>query len=297
MIQSLGAGLAGRGDELNSTLRGTNTTIEHGTALVGLLHRNRNTVADLVDHLGKVMSAVGDRGAAIDTIAHSGNTALRAIGDRDAALAETLRELPATLDRLRDATATIGDVSDSATPVVANLADAAVDLGPAISDLAVSARDGRKVIAALDDALPDLNHVALGATSLHDTLVPAVPKLKPVLCELNPMLRYLLPYRRDFLDILFHLSGASHAYDGTGHTVRLMPLLSENSISGAPPQVQNAMQALLQSGLLVGQGKRITLDPFMKPGEIAKTVAEPGEPRNREELKNSYDYPRIKADC
>jgi phospholipid/cholesterol/gamma-HCH transport system substrate-binding protein len=298
LLQEFGGALSGRGKALNHTMQGLNGTIQHGSALVDVLNRNRLTVARLVDQLGRVGAAVGERGAAIDTIAHRGLTSLRAIGNRDAALSETLRELPATLDRIRDTTRTVGNVSDRATPVVANLATATEDLGPAITDLASAARDGRHVVALLGPALPDVSHVALGAASGGSGLIRTTPSLKGMLCQLNPVLRYLQPYKNDLLQIAFHLGSASHAYDATGHTVRLLPIVNENTLSGAPPAVIDSARLLLQSGLFVGQTKRITYDPYMKPGAIGKTVAQAGQPVNRKTLGDSgYKYPHVEADC
>jgi len=298
LLQEFGGALSGRGKALNHTLRGANGTIQHGSALVDVLDRNRETVARVVDQLGRVGAAVGERGAAIETIAHRGVTSLRAIGDQDTALAETLRELPSTLDRIRDTTRTVGNVSDRATPVVGGLATATEDLGPAITNLASAARDGRGVVRSLDRALPDLDNLARGGSTLLGTFTAALPTLRTTLCELNPMLRKILPYKNDLLQIAFHLGSASHAYDATGHTVRLLPILNENSLSGAPPAVIDSARLLLQSGLVVGQGKRITYDPYMKPGVIGKTVAQPGQPVNVKTLGDSgYKYPRVKADC
>jgi ABC-type transporter Mla subunit MlaD len=246
----------------------------------------------------RVGAAVGERGAAIDAIAHRGVVALRAIGDRDAALAQTLRELPATLDRLRDTTRPVGNVSDRATPVVANLATATDMLGPAITNLASAARDGRKLVRVLPGALPDLSYVASGAKTVGRRFTPVFPSIRSTLCQLNPMLRYLLPYKNDILRVAFHLGSASHSYDATGHLVRLLPILNENSLSGAPPSVIDSARLLLQSGLFTGRAKRITYDPYMKPGVIGNTVAQPGQPVNMKSLGDSgYKYPHVTADC
>jgi phospholipid/cholesterol/gamma-HCH transport system substrate-binding protein len=298
LLQEFGGALSGRGKALNHTLQGLNGTVQHGSALVDVLNRNRLTVARLVDQLGSVGASVGERGAAIDTIAHRGVTALRAIGEQDAALAETLRELPSTLDKIRDTTRTVGSVSDRATPVVADLATATEDLGPAITDLAAAARDGRQVVRYLGPALPDVSYAVRGADAAGRAVTKAVPGIKGMLCQLNPMLRYILPYKDDLLQIAFHLSSASHAYDATGHTVRLLPILNENSLSGAPPAVLDSARLLLQSGLFTGQTKRITYDPYMKPGTIGKTVAQAGQPVNMKTLGDSgYKYPHVEADC
>lgn len=297
LLQEFGASLDGKGEELNRTLRGVNATIDDGVTLVEIVDRNRATVAALVDQLGEVAAAVGERGAAIETISRQATISLRAVANQDAALRETLRELPATLDQVGAASQTVGSVSDEASPVVARLTSAANDLAPAVRDLAPASRSGRELLGAVDGALPDLRALAQGGASLRGPFIGSIPHIEQTLCELNPALRYVLPYRRDLLDLPFHLSGASHAYDATGHTVRLMPLLSENSVSGAPPEVLAATQLLLQSGPFFPL-RGITYDPYMEPGEIGTTVARPGEPTTIAELRDSgFEYPRVRADC
>jgi len=99
-----------------------------------------------------------------------------------------------------------------------------------------------------------------------------------VFCQLNPFLRYVAPYKGELMEWFYHFGSAAHAYDATGHAVRLMPILNENSLSGAPPQVLEAAHLLLQSGAF-GVQKQIQYDPYMRPGTAGRTVATSGSPR------------------
>ena len=297
LLREFGGALTGRGDELNSTIRGSAGVIHYGTEMMDVLYTRRRTVASLVDQLGRVMAALGDRGAAIDTIATQGVTSLRAIGDRDAALAETLRELPSTLDQVRRASSTLGDVSDRAAPVVANLAVATRELRPAIQDLAPAARDGRGVFRELGGAAPRLTRTLSSLNKLSKHLPQVMPPLRTAFCQLNPAMRYLKPYRRDFLELVFHLGSAGHSYDAIGHLLRLSPIVNENSLSGAPPEVLDASKVLLQSGAFLPQ-KVISLDPIMEVGEVGRTRASASDPKTPEEVAASgFKYPRVKKDC
>lgn len=299
MLEETGVALSGREKDLNAALAGVYPVVRNGKVVVDTLHRQRGTVAQLVDQLGRVTAAVGDRGQAIQTIADQGLVALRAIGDRDQQLASTLRELPATLTEVKKATTTIADVSGRATPVVNNLAVALGDVRPAVQILAPAAKDGRAVIASLKAANPALDRLLRGATAATKPLPGVLPGVRSVFCQLNPALRYLEPYKDDLLQSAFHLGSASNSYDATGHMVRLLPIVNENSLSGAPPAVLDAAHKLVSTGAFLPQ-KVINWNPYMKPGQIGKSSAtgSKGYPSGPEELKKSgYKYPRVEADC
>ncbi|WP_372787856.1 MlaD family protein [Paraconexibacter sp.] len=297
MLRELGTTLAGRGKDLNRTLSAANPVVRQGSKVVSTLHRQRTTVAQLVDQLGRVSAAVGERGTAIESIAYRGTTALQAIADRDAELASSIRELPSTLASVRRASTTVGSVSGRVTPVVTNLADAVRRLRPAVEALTPAARDGRALIASLSRANPELDRLLRGATRATKLLPNALPKVRGVFCQLNPALRHVLPYKDDLLESAFHLGSGSNSYDATGHLVRLVPLLNEGSLSGAPPAVLEASKTLLASGAFLPQ-KLTRYSPFLEPGEIGKNVAKPSDPSSPATLRDSgFKYPRVKADC
>lgn len=297
MLRELGSTLTGRGDELNQTLSAASPVVRQGSTVVDVLHRQRTTVAQLVDQLGRVSAAVGERGAAIETIADRGTTALQAIADRDRELSASVRELPSTLTSVRRASATVGAVTGRVAPVVTNLSDAVRRLRPAVRALAPAARDGRAVVASLAKANPELDSLLKNATRATKLLPATLPQIRGIFCQLNPALRHILPYKEDLLQSAFHLGSGSNSYDATGHLVRLVPLLNEGSLSGAPPAVLAAGRTLLASGAFLPQ-KLTRYDPFLKPGEIGKNVAKPSDPTGPKSLRDSgFKYPRVEADC
>jgi len=297
LLREFGTTLTGRGEDLNQTLSAAGPVVRRGSQVVNVLHRRRGTVSQLVDQLGRVTAAVGERGAAIQTIAERGTTALDAIADRDRELSASIRELPATLTSVRRASTTVGDVSGRVAPVVTNLADAVRRLRPAVRALAPAAHDGRAVVASLAKANPELDRLLKNATRTTKLLPAALPPVRGIFCQLNPALRHILPYKEDLLESAFHLGSGSNSYDATGHLVRLVPLLNEGSLSGAPPAVLAAGRTLLASGAFLPQ-KLTRYDPFLKPGAIGRVVADPSDPIGPKSLKDSgYKYPRVEADC
>jgi phospholipid/cholesterol/gamma-HCH transport system substrate-binding protein len=297
LLQSLGGALDGRGDQLSQTLQATDGLVSNGYNLVQTLDKQKRTTAQLVDQLGQVTADVGARGQAIDTIAHRGLVAVHALGNRDRELSDIFRLLPSTLAAIRSTSDTIGRVTGQATPVVDNLTAAAHDLAPAIRALAPAARSGREVVESLGAAAPKLRSTLRQATALSKPLAHAIPQLRSALCQVNPMLRYLEPYSKDFLYLLVGLGSASNSYDAVGHLIRLAPIINDNTESGLPPLINAARSALLDSGLFL-KSKAVDWDPYMKPGQLGSSAAYSNKPGNPTELKNSgFTYTRVTADC
>ena len=303
LLQQLGIDLLSRGAQLNSTLGSAATFVQRGTADLGTLAPDKVQIGQLVDQLGQLMADVGARTQAIEVTARQGTATLQALASRQAELASTLHELPSLLNAVRSTSDVVGNVSDRATPVVNNLAAATQELRPAVEALAPSAQDGRTIIAQLQVAVPRLESLLESAPAAigypgngSSGLLSDTSPIRATLCQLTPALRYMQPYTRDFWSIIPHLGSTSNPYDATGHIVRLVPIINENSLSGAPPQIEQAAHELFSSGLFVPD-KLIRIDPYPKPGAVGSQVAQPGDPSTPAAFARTYTYPRVQADC
>ncbi len=303
LLQQLGIDLLGRGQQLNDTLGSTSTFVVQGTQMLDTLVPERRQIGQLVDQLGQLTSAIGERTQAIEVTARQGTATLQALASRESQLSTVLHELPSLLGAVRSTTSVIGTVSDRAAPVVSELATATAQLRPAVTALAPAARDGRTIVTSLRAAIPSLNDLlgaapsaigypGNGTTGLLSDLSP----IRSTLCQLNPALSYLQPYTRDFWSIIPHLGSASNPYDEVGHIVRLVPIINENSLAGAPPALEQAAHELFSSGLFAPD-KVISIDPYPKPGAVGVDVAHAGNPSTPAEFAKTYKYPRVQAEC
>lgn len=296
-FQSLGESLDGRGAGLNRLVRKGSDAVNAGSKVLDVVHRDREAVSRLVDQLGSVASAVGQRGEAIELLADRGLEGLGAIRDSDEALEEVLRALPPTLDRVRSTSGVLQDVDRRARPTVDKLAAALGDLRPVVSRVKPASDAARAAMGELDGAAPRVESLLRQATKLAGPLPATLPKLHKVVCEVAPMARYIKPYMPDPLGIVLGLGSGSNAYDATGHTVRLAPILNDNSVSGLPEPVLKATSTLLHGGLL-SKVNGLNWNFYMKPGEHAKAAATSSTPIGPDEMPaTGFKYPRIHADC
>lgn len=294
-IRTIGLGLEGRGQKLNDLIGGASRFLVHSGRFVDVAHRDRRAAARLVDQLGNVAAAIGQRDAAIATIADRGLAGLGAIRRSDDALRSTIEQLPPTLRQARSTSDTLRSVSAVAAPVVDDAAAALRTLGPAVWSLRPAAQDGREVMRDLSAAAPRLESILEDVTALSGPLPEALPKLHKAICEAAPVLRYSKPYIPDALHILMGLGSASNSYDATGHLIRLAPVFGENTLSGLPAGLQGLTSKLLYNE---ATGTSLNYNAFPKPGGLGHDVAAGHDPSGPEHVpQTGYRYPRVEADC
>lgn len=298
LIQSAGRAVDGQGENLNTTLGEASKIVVDGGTLFGVLSEDRAQVARLVDRLGRVSAAVGERGEAVRTTADRGLVALDAVAARDDELAATLRELPGTLRQVRETTTLLRSTATTATPVVRELATTVGELRTPVANLRPAMQQARNVVRELGAAASPLRTTLKRVDALSGPLVKALPQLHKTICQVAPMVRYTAPYTDDAIATVIGLGSASNSYDAVGHLIRLTPILGENSLAGLPDDVTQAAYTLLRTGLL-GKASPLTWNPIPEPGQIGKDSAT-GRPAisGPKALKDSgYEYPRILADC
>lgn len=297
LIQGLAAGVDGRGTQLNQTVEGGAGFLRDGSTLVNVLADDRRQTSRLIDGLGSVSSAIGERDGAITELATGGLTTFRAIASRDDALRSILDVLPSTLAQVKATTGTLRSVSATATPVLRDVAAALREVRPAVRTLRPAAGEARGLVAEVGRAAPPLTGTLARVRSLSPPLTAALPAAKGTLCQLNPAVKYLAPYTRDVISLIEGLGSAANSYDATGHLLRLIPIIDENSLVGLPENVSRAAHTLLRAGVL-GESVGIDYDPFPKPGLIGKGVADKQHPTlGPSDVPQKYTYPRITADC
>lgn len=297
LIQSLGTALEGRGDNLNHLLSGANGTLQSLSSLANVVGRDRHQIKRLVASANRIMAGISERRGAIRRIASSGRTTFRALAERDSALTELLRVLPSTLTQVRTTARTLGRTSVTAEPVVRDLAGAVEDLAPTVNNLAPAARTGTSVVDELDAAISPLKVTLERARSLSPAAVNALPRLGSTLCEVNPMLRYVVRYRSDIASAISNMGSAANSYDAIGHLARVSAVTGENAISGLPPELSASLAALLHTGIL-SRSQGMTLDPYPQPGKIGATGLPSTLIQTTAELGQSgYPFERVTADC
>jgi phospholipid/cholesterol/gamma-HCH transport system substrate-binding protein len=282
-LASLGPALGTHGRDLNSFLAATKGGVDAARPVAGIMSAERGQVAALIDDLGRVMGAVGDRGEALQTFARKTLVTARAVSARDQRLSDSLELLPDTLTQVEETTNRLGDFAGSATPVVSDLATAATRLRPAARDLRPAAGSTRRMLRALQGFAGPGTPLLEDLRSLTSRARPLPPTLDTALAELTPLVAYLSKYKHELGSMIATSGDSAGSTDVTGHVMRVYGLYDEGYLTTVGGLTAKVVDALFKEGVLAPLRTRGD-NPYPKPGEAGGTKPFEGEYRRIQAL-------------
>ncbi|WP_026910546.1 MlaD family protein [Patulibacter minatonensis] len=301
LFQGVGSAVDGRGKQLNETVSGVSDTFIPTTKVVKTLYDQRATLARLVDRLGSLSSLTAERGASIEQLGRDGAAAFQAVADRDDRIRELVQTLPGTLAAAKRTSGILDTTSENATPRVNNLAAAVDEVRPAVDALRPATQNGRSLLRELTPTAPKLSQTLDQVKAASTPVTDAIPGVRKLVCQINPMLKYTQPYTKDFAAFIIGFGSSTNSYDNVAHAIRLAPVFSENTLVGLPRETVESFHKLLRSGVLSQTVGPIDFDPFPKPNQVgANTSYDRGQNTilGPKELRESgFKYPRITPSC
>jgi ABC-type transporter Mla subunit MlaD len=152
IVGELGAGLAGRPEELSEVLGRAHPGLRETEETLRILGRQTRTIERFVADAGTVVSALESRKRDVTRfVREAGQTAEVAASRRDR-LAETFDRLPAFLGELDPYMLRLGQLAGAQSPVLRDLRAGSDELDTLLTRLPPFADAGRPALAALGDA-------------------------------------------------------------------------------------------------------------------------------------------------
>ncbi len=222
IINELGAGLAGRGSDLNVVVKRADPALRELDKVLAIFAGENKILAKLAVDSDKALGPFAAvRGRVADFIAQA-NTVSTATANHRGALAQNLADFPAFLRQLGPAMERLGQFADQTTPTFTALGVAAPGIDEAFTHLAPFSNS------------TNVFFKSLGKTA--QAAGPAIASTQPLLGQLqslgsaaNPFasnLSELLSSLRStgglerLLDLVFLGGGGLNGYDSLGHFVR-----------------------------------------------------------------------------
>jgi phospholipid/cholesterol/gamma-HCH transport system substrate-binding protein len=269
-MQSVAAGLRGRGADLNAALGNLDPFATDTTTLLRLLDEQGPAVRQLISNTGTVFGALSERSGQLTGLIRNSNAVFGTIADRNQQLQEAFRAFPTfeqesslTLERLNR-------FARNTDPLVTQLRPVARELSPTFQSLARLAPPFQQffvnlgpLIAASKAGLPAFDRF------LAD-LRPALGQLDPFTRSLNPFLRFIAQYLPELDGFVGNIVGATQASElnARNQAVHFLRTLSPFSPEGLalyprrlamnrpnPYRFPGAMNALA-SGLAVFESRQ-----------------------------------------
>ncbi len=194
IVDELGIGTAGRGNDFNDVLRRANPTLALARQAISILDRQRSQLATIVD--------------ATNTIAHEGATHT------------------ANVQRFLDQASSLSTLTaahrDPLSQAIARLPALLAAADPALSQLDTVAVDGTPLLRQIHSAVPAL-------TQASNDLGPFVSAAKPALAKLTETLKQGIPAIRDTTPLVATLRNYTHrSLPGTQNFARLAENLQQH---------------------------------------------------------------------
>jgi virulence factor Mce-like protein len=253
IINSLGAGVAGRSGDLQAAIRRAVPALTETDNLLNLLANDSRTIQSLNVSANQVITALADNSGAVQRFIEFANRAGQATAVQQANLQASLHRLPPFLAQLRPAMAQLGAATATNLPVLQNLNASAANLSrlfrdlpgfagaskPALRALGKASVTGRSALVAAKPTITLLNGFARHAPELAQNLAIVLPRLDNRKYATEPNKRS--PGGKGFtglealLQFVFNSSGAINYYGPYGHLLAVDGFLSQMCSPYATP--------------------------------------------------------------
>jgi virulence factor Mce-like protein len=204
LISELGAGLAGRGDDLDELIRRANPALRETDRVLAILARQNRVLAQLASNSDRSLAPLAREKEHISGFIRNANRTGQATAERSDELEAGIRRLPGFLRELRPLMADLDGFAQQGTPVAADLRAA----GPDVSRL-----------------IRAMGPFASGATPALQTLGDAARTGRPALLRTRPLIQDLAGFAEQARPVSTNLARFTKSFDETGGIERLADYL------------------------------------------------------------------------
>jgi virulence factor Mce-like protein len=237
LLSSLGAGTAGRGDDLNEIIRRAAPALQQSERLLAEVNRNRDQLRSLAGDGNAVLAQLDRQRDSLASFVKSTGNLSGTLAERRAELATTIRDLPGTLAALNPYLDAVATIATDTRPTLTSLDHAAAPLDGLLTQLDRTSGVVEPALGALADTADELRRT--------------VPDARPVLGELARFARSARPALRLSGDLLtslhanaaiegaqkflYYAVAATARFDTVSHILGAYPVLGSCSVYATSP--------------------------------------------------------------
>ena len=222
ILNELGAGLAGRGSDLNAVIRRADPALRELDKVVGILAGQNKLLAKLAVDSNQALAPIPAVKEKISNFIVGQDTVSRATANQRGALKQNLADFPAFLAQLGPAMERYGRLAEQTTPAFTDLKAAAPGINQTFTQLPAFQKSSTTFFTSLGKTAK-LSGPALAALQPFLARVKTLGNVaKPFsvsLAELFTSLRNTGGLER-LMDFIFLGAGSTNGYDALGHFLR-----------------------------------------------------------------------------
>jgi ABC-type transporter Mla subunit MlaD len=222
ILNDLGAGLAGRGQDLGEVIDRANPALRQTDRVLNILAQQNQQLASLASNGDTVLEPLARNRTHVTGFFRNAGIAGQATAERSADLEESLQKFPATLREVRQTMTKLKGFADQGVPLFTalnqggrGLSKATVNLPkfarlsiPALKTLGVAAETAGPKLAASDGLLTDL-------TATANSAVPVGQNFSAFLDTFTKTQGF-----QGLMDFIYNSVGSTNGFDAFGHFLR-----------------------------------------------------------------------------
>ncbi len=152
IVNELGIGLAGRGEDLNEVIRRANPALKEVDEVLRLLAKQNAQLESLAVDGDTIMEPLAREREHVSSAIENMSAVAEATAERRADLEANFERLPTFLRELRPTMTRLGALSDEMTPVLSDLGDVAPDINRFLLELGPFSQAGIPALDSLGEA-------------------------------------------------------------------------------------------------------------------------------------------------
>jgi ABC-type transporter Mla subunit MlaD len=222
LLNELGTGLAGRGEDLNEVIHRANPALRETDEVLAILAKQNRELAKLASDSDRVLAPLARERERFAHFIVAANETGEATAERRGDIARGFELLPSFLRELRLLMVDLEGLTDQGTPLLDDLGAAAPDLGRLIRGQGTLADASRASFPSLGDALERGRPALIEARPLIQDLRRLGNQLAPTSVDLDKLTKSLADTGaiERLNDFLYYVALTTNGFDSLGHYLR-----------------------------------------------------------------------------
>jgi phospholipid/cholesterol/gamma-HCH transport system substrate-binding protein len=222
ILNSLGASLAGRGQDLGEVIDRANPALRQTDRVLKILADQNHQLASLASNGDTVLQPLARERQHITGFFHNAAIAGQATAERSTALEEGLRKFPATLHQVRLTMTKLKDFADQGIPLFTDLNRAGRSLSKATVNLPAFARESIPALTSLGNAAQVAGPKLAASDGLLTDLAATANSSVPVGQNFSAFLDTFAKTQgfQNLMDFIYNSVGSTNGIDTKGHFLR-----------------------------------------------------------------------------
>ena len=222
ILNDLGAGLAGRGQDLGEVIDRANPALRQTDRVLAILAQQNQQLASLADNGNRVLEPLARNRTHVTGFFHNAAISGAATAERSADLEESLRKFPETLRQVRLTSAKLKTFADKGIPLFSALNQGGRGISKATVNLPNFARLSIPALQTLGDAAQTAGPKLAASDGLLTDLAATANSSVPIGNNFSAFLDTFTKTGgfQNLMNFIYNSVGSTNGFDAFGHFLR-----------------------------------------------------------------------------